>query len=75
MTTSHNNIRFTLKNIFAKKDVFNDILEEYQRILNLINKTSNQPSQFRAREWVVADEVFKADKQIDFYTLIRNLSP
>lgn len=50
MTTSHNNIRFTLKNIFAKKDVFNDILEEYQRILNLINKTSNQPSQFRARE-------------------------
>ena len=75
MTTSHNNIRFTLKNVVAKKDIFNDILEEYQKILNLLNKTNNQPSEFRTREWVVADEVSKADKQIDFYTLIPNLSP
>ena len=43
MTTSHNNIRFTLKNVVAKKDIFNDILEEYQKILNLLNKTNNQP--------------------------------
>lgn len=47
---------------------------EYQKILNLLNKTNNQPSDFRARAWVVEDEVSKTDKETEFYSFILNSS-
>lgn len=47
---------------------------EYQKILNLLNKTNNQPSDFRARAWVVEDEVSQTDKETEFYSFILNSS-
>ena len=34
------------------KDQSNNITLEYQKILNLLDNTSNQPSKFRAKDWV-----------------------
>ena len=34
------------------KDQYNNITLEYQKILNLLDNTSNQPSKFRAKDWV-----------------------
>ena len=43
---------------------------EYQKILNLLNDASNQPSKFRIRNWVeINDEArgeYSLDKQIRF---------
>ena len=45
---------------------------EYQKIANLLNTESNQPSKFRTRNWVeINDDIRSAhsfDKQIRFKT-------
>ena len=47
---------------------------EYQKIANLIDDTSNQPSKFRTRNWVeINDEsrgTYNANSQIKFKTTI-----
>ena len=36
---------------------YNNIIMEYQKIANLLDNTSNQPSKFRIRNWVeISDE-------------------
>ena len=36
---------------------YNNIIMEYQKIANLLDNTSNQPSKFRTRNWVeISDE-------------------
>ena len=55
---------------YQKKDIF--LLKEYQKIANLIDDTSNQPSKFRTRNWVeINDEsrgVYNVNSQIKFKT-------
>ena len=45
---------------------------EYQKIANLIDDTSNQPSKFRTRNWVEIDDesrgVYNVNSQISFKT-------
>ena len=42
---------------------------EYQKIANLIDDTSNQPSKFRTRNWVeINDEPYNVNSQIKFKT-------
>ena len=45
---------------------------EYQKITNLLNITSNQPSNFRTKDWVEINDnsggTYKANKQIKFKT-------
>ena len=44
---------------------------EYQKIANLLNDESNQPSKFRTRNWVEINDVrgkYSSDKQIKFKT-------
>ena len=45
---------------------------EYQKIVNLIDDTSNQPSKFRTKNWVeINDEsrgIYNANSQINFKT-------
>ena len=47
---------------------------EYQKITNLLNDESNQPSKFRTRNWIeINDEArgtYSPNKQIKFKTLI-----
>ena len=31
---------------------YNNIIMEYQKIINLLNNTQNEPSKFRTRNWV-----------------------
>ena len=31
---------------------YNDIIMEYQKMANLLDNTSNQPSKFRTQNWV-----------------------
>ena len=38
--------------LLMNKDQYNNITLEYQKILNLLDNTSNQPSKFRAKDWV-----------------------
>ena len=38
--------------LLKNKDQYNNITLEYQKILNLLDNTSNQPSKFRAKDWV-----------------------
>ena len=50
---------------------------EYQKIANLIDDTSNQPSKFRIRNWVeINDEsrgAYNVNSQIKFKTTMLNL--
>ena len=50
---------------------------EYQKIANLIDDTSNQPSKFRTRNWVeINDEsrgAYNVNSQIKFKTTMLNL--
>ena len=32
--------------------MYNNIIMEYQKIANLLNDASNQPSKFRTRNWI-----------------------
>ena len=34
------------------QDQYKDIVMEYQKIRNLLDNTSNQPSKFRTKNWV-----------------------
>ena len=34
------------------RSVYNSIIMEYQKIINLLNKTPNQPTKFRTKNWV-----------------------
>ena len=47
---------------------------EYQKIIHLLDSTSNQPSKFRARNWVeINDEargIYSPNKQIKLKTLM-----
>ena len=46
---------------------------EYQKIENLLDNTSNQPSKFRTKKWVGINDVrgaYSPNKQIRFKTLI-----
>ena len=47
---------------------------EYQRIINLLDNTPNQPSKFRTKNWVeINDEshgVYNIGNQIKFKTLM-----
>ena len=51
---------------------YNNIIMEYQKIANLLDNTSNQPSKFRSKNWVeITDEsrgTYAANKQIKFKT-------
>ena len=42
---------------------------EYQKIINLLDNTPNQPSKFMTKNWVERnDEVYTTNKQIKFKT-------
>ena len=45
---------------------------EYQKIANLLDKTSNQPSKFRTKNWIKINdesrETYSANRQISFKT-------
>ena len=47
---------------------------EYQKIANLLDNTSNQPSKFRTKNWVeISDEsreTYSVNRQINFKTSI-----
>ena len=49
---------------------YNNIIMEYQKIANLLDSASNQPSKFRTRNWVkINDESrgeYSSDKLIRF---------
>ena len=51
---------------------------EYQKIKNLLDKTNDQPSKFRTREWVeVCDDsnrIYQTSKQIKLYISMLKLS-
>ena len=51
---------------------------EYQKIANLLNDESNQPSKFRTRNWVeIKDEArgtYSPNKQVKFKTLMLRAS-
>ena len=53
---------------------YNSIIMEYQKIINLLENISNQPSKFRTKNWVeVNDEshgTYNVDNQIKFKTSI-----
>ena len=34
------------------RSVYNSIIMEYQKIINLLSKTPNQPTKFRTKNWV-----------------------
>ena len=34
------------------QDQYKDIVMEYQKIRNLLDNTSNQPSKFRTKNWI-----------------------
>ena len=34
------------------QDYYKDIVMEYQKIRNLLDNTSNQPSKFRTKNWI-----------------------
>ena len=50
---------------------------EYQKIANLLDTESNQPSKFRTRNWVeINDDIrgeYSSDKQIRFKTAMLSL--
>ena len=50
---------------------------EYQKIANLIDDTSNQPSKFRTRNWVEINNesrgTYNVNSQIKFKTTMLNL--
>ena len=35
---------------------YNSIIMEYQKIINLLENTPNQPSKFRTKKWVEVDD-------------------
>ena len=35
---------------------YNSIVMEYQKIINLLENTPNQPSKFRTKKWVEVDD-------------------
>ena len=41
---------------------------EYQKITNLLDNPSNQPSTFRIKNWVDSEGIHNANKQIKFKT-------
>ena len=47
---------------------------EYQKIINLLDDTTNQPSKFRKRNWIKLNDeskgVYSAGSDIKFQTLI-----
>ena len=47
---------------------------EYQKIINLLDNTSNQPSKFRAKNWVEIDDdsrgTFNTNSQLKFKTTL-----
>ena len=47
---------------------------EYQKIANLLDNTSNQPSKFRTKNWVETNDesrgAYPVNKQIQFKTLM-----
>ena len=47
---------------------------EYQKIINLLDNTSNQPSKFRAKSWVEIDDdsrgTFNTNSQLKFKTTL-----
>ena len=47
---------------------------EYQKIINLLDDTTNQPSKFRKRNWIKPNdeskEVYSAGSEIKFQTLM-----
>ena len=50
---------------------------EYQKIINLLENTSNQPSKFRIKNWVEINdesrETYNTNSQIKFKTTMINL--
>ena len=57
---------------------YNDIIMEYQKIANLLDNTSNQPSKSRTKNWVeINDEsrgTYNANTQIKLKTKMLNSS-
>ena len=57
---------------------YNDIVMEYQKIANLLDNTSNQPSKSRTKNWVeINDEsrgTYNANTQIKLKTKMLNSS-
>ena len=45
---------------------------EYQKIINLLNNTSNQPSKFRTRNWVEINDEPRGTYKIDNQIRIKN---
>ena len=39
--------------------MFNNIIIEYKKIINLLDHTTNQPSKFRTRNWVEINDESK----------------
>ena len=54
------------------QDQYKDIVMEYQKIRNLLDNTSNQPSKFRTKNWIeINDESrgrYNDNSQIKFKT-------
>ena len=54
--------------LFINQGKYNSIIMEYQKIANLLNTVSNQPSKFRTRNWIeINDEsrgTYPVNKQI-----------
>ena len=47
---------------------------EYQKIINLLNNTPNQPSKFRTKNWVEVNDgsggIYNTDNQIKFKNMM-----
>ena len=44
------------KILIILKLIYNNIIMEYQKIINLLDDTTNPPSKFRARNWVATND-------------------
>ena len=70
------NISRKIQQIINKQTInygwYNNIIMEYQKIANLLDNTSNQPSKFRTKNWVEindeAEGTYSPNKQIKFKT-------
>ena len=49
---------------------YKNVIMEYQKIANLIDKASNHPSKFRTKNWVEINDkprgTYSVNRQIDF---------
>ena len=53
---------------------YSPIIMEYQRLINLLDNTTNQPSKFKTKQWVKINdesrETYNEDNQIRFKTSV-----